>query len=81
MVCTVGHKMMTKERLALGRELWAAGIRAEVLFDPTEVSRKIFVNSAIFLQPNTNDNKTNFTLTFVSHLGETEHKKLILKNE
>ncbi|XP_012935952.1 eIF-2-alpha kinase GCN2 isoform X1 [Aplysia californica] len=35
-VCTVGHQMMVKERLAIGRDLWAAGFRTDVLFDKTE---------------------------------------------
>ncbi|KAK7506996.1 hypothetical protein BaRGS_00001847, partial [Batillaria attramentaria] len=32
-VCTIGHTTMLKERLAITHDLWAAGIRTEVIFD------------------------------------------------
>ena len=35
-ICAVGHKLMVNERLRVGRELWAAGLRAEVLYDSTD---------------------------------------------
>lgn len=39
-ICTLGHHLMVREKLSVARDLWAAGFRAEVLFDKTEVGCK-----------------------------------------
>ncbi|GFR96851.1 eukaryotic translation initiation factor 2-alpha kinase 4 [Elysia marginata] len=35
-VCTLGHHLMVKERLAVARDLWAAGFRTDLLFERVE---------------------------------------------
>ncbi|ESO93561.1 hypothetical protein LOTGIDRAFT_119057 [Lottia gigantea] len=35
-VCSVGHKTLLKERLRVVKELWAAGLRAEVFYDSVQ---------------------------------------------
>ena len=32
----MGHKLMVSERLRVARELWAAGLRADILYDSTD---------------------------------------------
>ncbi|BFZ11743.1 hypothetical protein BsWGS_14782 [Bradybaena similaris] len=44
MICTLGHQLLIKERLAIARDLWAAGFRADVLFDKTEDFDELQVN-------------------------------------
>ncbi|KAK3700276.1 hypothetical protein RRG08_033554 [Elysia crispata] len=36
LVCTVGHHLMVKERLAVAKDLWASGFRTDLLFDRVE---------------------------------------------
>lgn len=37
LVCTIGHKPMEKERMNLVRELWSAGLKADILHETLEV--------------------------------------------
>ncbi|KAL4238496.1 Eukaryotic translation initiation factor 2 alpha kinase 4 [Mactra antiquata] len=41
LVCTIGHKAMEKERMLLVRELWSAGIKAEILLKTLEGQEEI----------------------------------------
>ncbi|GFO47300.1 eukaryotic translation initiation factor 2-alpha kinase 4 [Plakobranchus ocellatus] len=36
LVCTLGRHLMVKERLTVARDLWAAGLKTELLFDKAE---------------------------------------------
>ena len=42
MVCSVGHKNMAREKLSLARELWAAGMSADIMHDNALVSKALF---------------------------------------
>ncbi|XP_013386608.1 eIF-2-alpha kinase GCN2 isoform X2 [Lingula anatina] len=35
-VCTLGHKPMIKEQLSVAKDLWAAGLKVDVLYDTTQ---------------------------------------------
>ena len=37
LVCTIGRRPMLKERMALVRDMWRAGLRAEILHETLEV--------------------------------------------
>ncbi|XP_064601948.1 eIF-2-alpha kinase GCN2-like [Liolophura sinensis] len=41
LVCTIGHKAMLKERLNVVRDLWSAGLRAEVLYEALQTLEDI----------------------------------------
>ena len=40
-MCTIGHKPMLKERMALVRDLWTAGLKAEILLETLEGQEEI----------------------------------------
>ena len=37
LVCSLGHKPMMKEKLHVLRDLWAAGLKADLIHDSTKV--------------------------------------------
>ena len=41
LVCTIGRKPMLKDRMALVRDLWSAGLRAEILLETLEGQEEI----------------------------------------
>ncbi len=52
LVCSLGHKTMIKEKLHVLRDLWAAGIKADLIHDATKVSgalnNGVMVNCYVF---------------------------------
>jgi len=41
LVCSVGHRAMTKELLSIARDLWSIGISADVYLDATKSLEEI----------------------------------------
>lgn len=50
LVCTIGRKTMEKERMLLVRELWSAGIKAEILHATLEVFISIYIHIILMFQ-------------------------------
>lgn len=38
LVCTIGHKPMLKERMLILRDLWVAGLRADIYLEAMQVN-------------------------------------------
>lgn len=38
LVCTIGHKPMLKERMLILRDLWIAGLRADIYLEAMQVN-------------------------------------------
>ena len=38
LVCSLGHKAMMKEKLHVLRDLWATGLKADLIHDTTKVN-------------------------------------------
>ena len=47
LVSTLGHRMLLKEKLALVKDLWSAGLRADIAHDATWVRLSLLVIDAI----------------------------------
>jgi len=41
LVCSVGHRVMTKELLSVARDLWSIGISADMYLDATQSLEEI----------------------------------------
>ncbi|WAR18478.1 E2AK4-like protein [Mya arenaria] len=41
LVCTIGHQPMLKERMALVRDMWRAGLKAEILHETLEIVSRV----------------------------------------
>ena len=48
LVCSLGYKPMIKEKLSIVKDLWSAGVKADVMYDTSQVlSVNLIANSGI----------------------------------